>query len=99
MAVNGVVKSVRLHIEMVATQVFRKCIGLYSLLKSEQLCTTIKLTTDKALARSVITYACLAWEFSVDTQLMKLQRLENEVLSIRGKFPRSTLIRSMHMAS
>jgi hypothetical protein len=44
-----------------------------------------------------MTYACPAWEFVADTHLMKLQRLQNKVLRISGKFSRNTLIHDMHM--
>jgi hypothetical protein len=38
-----------------------------------------------------------AREFAADAHLMKFQHLQNKVLRIIGKFPRSTLIRDMHM--
>jgi hypothetical protein len=45
-----------------------------------------------------MTYACPAWEFATDTNLMKLQRLQNKVLRPNGKFPRNTPIRDMHIS-
>jgi hypothetical protein len=42
----------------------RTFIRVYSLFKSERLSANIKLTHHKALIRSVITYACLAWELA-----------------------------------
>jgi hypothetical protein len=62
---------------MMDAKAVRTFIGVYSLLKSKQLSVSIKLTLHKALIRSVMTYACSAWEFAVDTQLLKLQRLQN----------------------
>jgi hypothetical protein len=44
-----------------------------------------------------MTYACPAWEFSADTHLIKLQRLQNKVLRTIGSFPRCTPVREMHM--
>jgi hypothetical protein len=38
------------------------------------------------------------WEFAVDTQLLKLQRLQNEVLRTTGKFPRCIPVRELHTA-
>jgi hypothetical protein len=35
----------------------------------------MKLTLHKTLIRWIMTYACPAWEFATDTQLLKLQRL------------------------
>jgi hypothetical protein len=43
-----------------------------------------------------MTYACLAWEFTADTHLLKPQRLQNKVILNIGKFPRYTTIRDMH---
>jgi hypothetical protein len=45
-----------------------------------------------------MTYAYPAWEFAADTHLMKLQRLQNKVLSTIGKFPRNTPIHDMHIS-
>jgi hypothetical protein len=69
----------RLHIEMIEAKAFRTFITIYSLFKSERLSTNIKLTLHKALIRSVMTYACPAWEFAAESHLLKLQRLQNKV--------------------
>jgi hypothetical protein len=45
-----------------------------------------------------MTYACPTWQFAAVTQLLKLQRLQNKVLRIIGKFPRRTPVRDLHMA-
>jgi hypothetical protein len=45
-----------------------------------------------------MTYACPTWEFVEDTHQMTLQRLQNRVLHITGKFPRNIPIHDMHMA-
>jgi hypothetical protein len=42
-----------------------------------------------------MTHACSAWEFAADTHVMKLQHLQNTVLRIIRKFPRSIPIRDM----
>jgi hypothetical protein len=52
--------------------------------KSERLSANIKLTFHKALMRSVMTYAFLAWELAADTYLLKLQLLQNKVLRSIG---------------
>jgi hypothetical protein len=44
-----------------------------------------------------MTYACPAWEFAADTQLVKLQRLKNSVLRTTGYFQRRTSVRDMHV--
>jgi hypothetical protein len=66
--------------------------------RSDRLSTNIKLVLHKALVRFVMTYACTACESAADTHLIKLQRLQNRILTTTGKFPRSTPIRDMHMA-
>jgi hypothetical protein len=51
----------------------------------------------KDLFRSAMTYACPAWEFSAETHLLKLQRLQNGVLRTIGNFPTYTSVRDMHV--
>jgi hypothetical protein len=75
---------------------FRTFITIYSLFKSECLSTNNKLSLHKALIRSVMTYACPAWELPADTYLLKLQRLQNKVLRTTGNFPRGTPVRDLH---
>jgi hypothetical protein len=55
------------------------------------------LTLHKALIKSVLTYACPAWEFAADTRVMKLQRLQNRGFRSIGNFPRRTSVRELHM--
>jgi hypothetical protein len=45
-----------------------------------------------------MTYACPAWELAADTGLLKLQRLQNKVLSTVGNSPRFTPVRDLHTA-
>jgi hypothetical protein len=52
----------RVHIEIIEARAFRTFIRIYSLFKSERLSANIKLTLHKALIRSVLYYACPAWE-------------------------------------
>jgi hypothetical protein len=58
----------------------------YSLFKSDRLSANIKLNLYKTLIRSVIIYASPAWEFAVNTYLLKLQRLQTKVLSTIGNY-------------
>jgi hypothetical protein len=76
----------RLHIQMMGAKAFRTFIRLYSLFKSKRLSANIKLTLHKALIRSVMTYACPAWEFAAECHLQKLQRQQNKVLHTIGNF-------------
>jgi hypothetical protein len=43
-------------------------------------------------------YACPAWEFAAESHLLKLLRLQNNVLRTIGNFPRRTSVRDMHVA-
>jgi hypothetical protein len=64
----------------------------------EGLSANIKLTLHKALVRSIMTYACPAWELTADTYLLKLQLLQNNVLRTTGNIPRRTPVRNLHTA-
>jgi hypothetical protein len=86
----------RLRVEMIEAKVFRTFIRLYSLFKSEQLSVNIKFTLHKAKIRFVMTYALHAWEFSAESYLLTLQRLQNKVFRTIGNLPRHILVRDMH---
>jgi hypothetical protein len=45
-----------------------------------------------------MTYACPDWEFSAETHLLKLQRLQNKILRTIGNFPKGESVRDMHAA-
>jgi hypothetical protein len=42
-----------------------------------------------------MTYACPAWEFAAECHLLKLQRLQNNVLHTIGNFPKRASVRDM----
>jgi hypothetical protein len=88
----------RLHIEMIEAKVFRTFIKSIFPIHSERLSANIKLTLHKALCRTVTIYASPAWEFAAVSHLVKLQCLQNKVLSTIGNFPRRTPVRDLHMA-
>jgi hypothetical protein len=52
----------RFHIEVIEAKAFRTFIRVYSIFRSERLSANIKLALHKALIRSVMTYACPAWQ-------------------------------------
>jgi hypothetical protein len=83
---------------MIEAKAFRTFIRNCSLLKNERLNVNIKLTIHKALIRSVMTYACPAWELAADIHLLKLQCLQNKVLHTIGNFPRCTPVCYSHTA-
>jgi hypothetical protein len=68
------------------------------LIEKWTLSASIKLTLHRELIKSVITYACPAWEIAADTYLLKLQRLQNKVLHTIGNFPWCIPVRDMHTA-
>jgi hypothetical protein len=45
-----------------------------------------------------MTYACPAWEFGVETYVLKLQHLQNKGFRTIGNFPRRTSDHDLHMA-
>jgi hypothetical protein len=45
-----------------------------------------------------MTYARPAWEFAANTHLMKLQRLQNNVIRTTGNYPSRTPVRDLHLA-
>jgi hypothetical protein len=53
--------------EMIEANTFRTFIRIHSVFKSERLSAKVKLNLHKALIRSVMTYACPAWELAADT--------------------------------
>jgi hypothetical protein len=78
---------------MIEAKAFRMFIRVYSLFKIDRLSANIKMTLYESLIRSVMSYACPAWEFGADTHLIKLK-----VLRTIGNFPRCTPVREMHTA-
>jgi hypothetical protein len=54
------------------------------------------LTLHEDLRKYIMTYACPAWEFAADTNVMKLQRLQNKGFRTFGKFPKNVPIRDTH---
>jgi hypothetical protein len=83
---------------MFEAKAFRIFIRIYSLLKSERLSINIKLTLHKALIRSVMTSACLAWELAADIYFLKLQRMQKKILHIIGNSPWCMPVRDLHTA-
>jgi hypothetical protein len=83
---------------MIEAKAFKTFTRIYSVFKSERLSANIKLTLHKAMIRSVMTYACPAWELAADTYLLKLQRMQNKVLHTTGNFPKCTPIHDLHTA-
>jgi PIN domain nuclease of toxin-antitoxin system len=80
------------------TMALRTFISFYLLLRSERLSVSTKLTLYKALIRSILTYVCSAWEFAADSNILKLQRLQKEVLRTIDNLPRRTPTCDLHVA-
>jgi hypothetical protein len=88
----------KLHKERIAAKVLRIFISIYHLPKNESSSDGTKLILYKALIRSILTYACPAWEFAVESYFPKLQRLQNKVLRTTGNLPRRTQTSNLHMS-
>jgi hypothetical protein len=84
------------YIEIISAKSLRIFISIYPLPKSERVGT--KLTSYTAVIRSILTYACPPWEFMADICLLKLLRLQNEVLHTTGNLRRCTPTRDFHVA-
>jgi hypothetical protein len=83
---------------MTEAKIFRAFIRVYSLIKSERLSANIKLTLHEARIRSVMMYACPAWEFAAYNHLLQSQLLQNKVPRTIGNFPMCTPVRDLHTA-
>jgi len=70
----------KFHIETIAVKALRVFISIYPILKIECLSVGTKLTLYKVLIGSAVTCACIVWGFATDSYLLKLQRLQNNVL-------------------
>jgi hypothetical protein len=81
---------------MTEVEAFRTFIVIYILFENEHLSANIILNLSRALVRSVMFYACPAWEIAADTYLLKLQRLQNKVLRTVVNCPKYTVIRFLH---
>jgi len=81
---------------MIATKSLHIFLSIYPILKSECLSIGAKLIIYKVLIRSMLTPACLAWGFAVESYLLKLQWLQNRALCTTGNFPRHTPIHDLH---
>jgi hypothetical protein len=83
---------------MIQAKDFWTFIRIYSLFKNERSSANIKLTFHKEMIKSVMTYACPAWELATDTYLLKMQRLQNKSFRTIRNFPRCTSVRDLHTA-
>jgi hypothetical protein len=52
-----------------------------------------------ALIRSVMICVCPDWELAADTNLLKLQRIQNKILRTIGNFAQCTPVHHLHKAS
>ena len=55
-----------------------------------------KLILYTAMIRSILTYACPVWNFTCDSNIKKLQIVQNKCLRIIGNYPRYTPCYIMH---
>jgi hypothetical protein len=76
----------RLHIEITESKAFRIFIRIYSIFIRECLSANVKITLHKALIRSVMTYACSAWELEANTYLFKFAAPAKQDYSLHWKF-------------
>jgi hypothetical protein len=84
-------------IKMIEAKVCGTFMSLFGILKS-RLSANIKLTFHKALIRSVVAYACSAWEFAADIHILRKESLQNNVLRTNCNVQRRTTTRELHVA-
>jgi len=65
-------------------------ISIYHNFKSERIKGQYTIQLYQVLIRSIMTYPCPAWEFAVDSNVLKLQCLQNKVLRTIDNLPRHT---------
>jgi hypothetical protein len=83
----------RLHVETTVAKAFGTYIRPYSIFKSMRFNVNIRLIVFRALIRSITINACPTWEFAADSDLLKLQCLQNRILRPIGGLDRRTPVR------
>jgi hypothetical protein len=86
------------YIEIFKANAFRTYISVYLFLRSEHLSANIKLTLHKSLIISVITCACLGWEFERTPTFWNYSDGKHKVLRTTGKFPERISVCNLHTA-
>lgn len=57
---------------------FRTFVRVYFLFRSDRLSCDVKIAVRNALIGYMMTYACPAWEFTADIEVLNLQHLRNK---------------------
>jgi hypothetical protein len=85
----------RLYTAVIKDNAFRAFITVNFLFWRKRLTTHIELTFHKAFIMPILSYACTCRASSADTQLLKLQRLQDRLLCTEGNFQRCTEVRKL----
>ena len=84
------------HVNFVSQKAISNLIKFYSIFKNKYLSIHSKLTFYKSLIRTGVLYACPVWSLTSDSNLKKLQIIQNKFLRIIGNYRRFTQIETMH---
>ena len=84
------------HINYVVSKAIAKFINLYTLFKNKVLSQKSKIILYKSLVLPGMLYACPSWSFTCDSNISKLQVVQNKFLRIIGNCRKFTQISIVH---
>ena len=85
------------HTNFISLQGICMLIKLFPLLnRSSNLCLQNKLLICKSIVRLILSYSCPTWNFTSNTNIKKLQTVQNKFLRVIGNYPRRTKIEKIH---
>lgn len=84
------------HINLIVHNAIGKLIKLYPIFKNKHLTQNSKLIFYKTFIRTALLYACPVWSLACQTNVNKLQVVQNKFLRLIGNFRRFTPIYLMH---
>lgn len=84
------------HVNAIVCKAIGSLIKLYPILKNRHLNQKCKLIFNKSLIRSPMLYACPIWSLACQSNIKKLQIVQNKFLRIIGNFTRFTPVFQIH---
>lgn len=84
------------HVNFVSQKAISNLIKFYPIFKNKYLSIHSKLIFYKSLIRTGLLYACPVWSLTSDSNLKKIQIIQNKFLRIIGNYRRFTQIETMH---
>lgn len=84
------------HINYISSRAIASLIKLYPVFKNKYLSKKSKVILYKSQIRAAMLYACPVWSMTSQTNINKLQIVQNKFLRIIGQYRRFSLISQMH---